>query len=61
MREERLQRQPVQTGISGGTRIEILGGLRDDDRLVVQPGMGLTPGRRVRAIPAPESSSPGAG
>ena len=61
VREERLQRQPVQTGISGGTRIEILGGLRDDDRLVVQPGTGLTPGRRVRAIPAPESTPPGAG
>lgn len=53
VRDGRLRRQPVQTGISGENRIEILSGLTDQDRIVVRPLAGLQEGRQAREAPAP--------
>jgi RND family efflux transporter MFP subunit len=49
--EGRLRRQPVQTGFSGETRMEIISGLSENDTLVVRPTSGLTEGRRARVAP----------
>ncbi len=51
VRDGRLHRQPVQTGFSGETRIEIVAGLDGHERLVVSPTERLTEGRRVRDAP----------
>ena len=39
--------QPVQTGIEEATRIEILGGLKDDDRVITTGAAGLRDGDRI--------------
>ena len=51
VRDGRLHRQPVQTGFSGETRIEIIAGLDGHERLVVNPTDRLTEGRRARDAP----------
>lgn len=51
VRDGRLHRQPVQTGFSGETRIEIVAGLDGHERLVVSPADRLTEGRRARDAP----------
>ncbi|MGB2682092.1 MAG: efflux RND transporter periplasmic adaptor subunit [Candidatus Competibacter sp.] len=48
VRDGQLHRQPVQTGVNGENRIEILSGLTDADRIVVRPPAGLREGRRAR-------------
>ncbi|MBK8185008.1 MAG: efflux RND transporter periplasmic adaptor subunit [Candidatus Competibacteraceae bacterium] len=48
VRAGRLQRQPIQTGIGGEARIEILSGLTENEAVVVRPTAGLTEGRRAR-------------
>ncbi|HUM94226.1 MAG TPA: efflux RND transporter periplasmic adaptor subunit [Candidatus Competibacter sp.] len=48
VRDGQLHRQPVQTGVNGENRIEILSGLTDADRIVVRPSAGLREGRRAR-------------
>ena len=48
VRDERLHRQPVQTGTTGEAKIEILTGLSETDRVVIRPTAGLREGRRVR-------------
>ena len=40
----------VQTGFQEGDRVEILGGLSDDDRVVVRGHLGLQSGTKVRVI-----------
>jgi RND family efflux transporter MFP subunit len=59
VRDGRLHRQPVQTGISGESRIEILSGLTESDAVVVRPPSGLEEGRRARAIPVSEPATRG--
>jgi RND family efflux transporter MFP subunit len=51
VRDGRLHRQPVQTGFSGETRIEIVAGLDGHERLVIGPAERLTEGRRTRSAP----------
>ncbi len=48
VRDGQLHRQPVQTGVNGENRIEILSGLTDADRIVIRPPAGLREGRRAR-------------
>ncbi len=48
VRDGRLHRQPVQTGIVGEAKTEILTGLSETDRVVIRPAAGLREGRRVR-------------
>ncbi len=50
VREGRLRRQSVQTGVAGEARTEILSGLTESDTLVVSPTTGLTEGRRARVL-----------
>lgn len=52
VRDGRLLRQPVQTGIGGEARVEILAGLTEQDAIVRQPPADLQEGRRARTVPA---------
>jgi RND family efflux transporter MFP subunit len=58
VRDGRLRRQTVQTGIAGETRTEILSGLTESDLLVVSPTTGLTEGRRARPAWTSNTDSP---
>ncbi|MFO1420632.1 MAG: efflux RND transporter periplasmic adaptor subunit [Candidatus Competibacteraceae bacterium] len=60
LRDGYLRRQPVQTGIRGESRIEILSGLTGNDDIVVRPVAGLVEGRRGRALPIAEPAAKGA-
>ncbi|NJM12814.1 MAG: efflux RND transporter periplasmic adaptor subunit [Synechococcaceae cyanobacterium SM1_2_3] len=51
VREGRLQRQPVQTGIVGEARIEIVAGLDPAATVVARPTAKLQDGRRARVVP----------
>lgn len=53
----RLHRQPVQTGVSGAVRTEILAGLAPDARIVAVPVATLREGAAAR-IRAPASAPP---
>lgn len=57
VRDGELHRQPVQAGIGGETRTEILSGLAESDTVVVRPATGLREGRRARAMPDPKPSA----
>jgi RND family efflux transporter MFP subunit len=48
VRDGRPLRLPVQTGIKGRDRIEIVSGLGSDDAVVADPPEGLKPGEKVR-------------
>lgn len=48
VRDGRLQRQQVQTGIVGESKTEIVSGLSEIDAVVVRPSAELQEGRRVR-------------
>lgn len=60
VRDGRLQRQPVQTGIGSAARVEILAGLSERDAVVKQPPATLQAGRRARTVlvPAPAAQIP---
>ena len=45
--EDRARLQPVSTGRAGGDRVEILAGVRDGARVVVDPPPSLSDGARV--------------
>jgi len=64
VRDGRLVRLAVQTGIKGRDRIEIVSGLGSDDAVVVDPPEGLKPGEKVRirlaSTPADAGGQPGA-
>lgn len=45
----RLQEQPVEVGIKGSEKVEILSGLSLDDEIALAPGAAFKPGMRVRA------------
>jgi len=49
VRDGRLHRQPVETGIHGELKTEIRSGLAETDRIVLHPSAGLEEGHRVRA------------
>lgn len=51
VREGRLHRQAVATGVTGEAKIEIVSGLAETDVLVVRPANGLKEGRWVRVSP----------
>ncbi len=51
VRDGRLDRQSVNTGVAGDAKIEIVSGLAETDAVVVHPGNGLKEGRRVRVSP----------
>jgi len=55
VRDGRLQRRRVHTGIAGSERSEVLDGLSDDDPVVAAPTETLREGRgaRARVLPAP--------
>ncbi len=48
VRDGRLVRVPVKTGIKGRDRIEIVSGLGSEDAVVIDPPEGLKPGETVR-------------
>lgn len=52
----RAQWQPVKVGAKGTERVEILSGITDSDRVIVQPPAALQPRQRVRATLAPAAS-----
>lgn len=51
VRNGRLHRQSVETGVVGEAKIEIISGLVETDVLVVRPANGLKEGRRIRIAP----------
>ena len=57
VRDGRLHRRPVQTGIGGERQIEILSGLADSDVVVVRPAAGLEEGRAARLAPDPKPAA----
>ena len=57
VRDGQLHHQPVQTGISGEKRVEILAGLTETDALVVRPGIELKQGRAAHSQPMPEPTA----
>jgi RND family efflux transporter MFP subunit len=57
VRDGRLRRQAVRTGVLGAERTEILAGLGDDAHVVVSPTDGLVEDRRVFEA-APPSAKP---
>lgn len=48
VREGRAERLPVTLGAVGSDKVEILSGLEDDTRFIVQPPAGLKDGERLR-------------
>jgi multidrug efflux pump subunit AcrA (membrane-fusion protein) len=48
----RLQEQPVEVGIKGSDKVEILSGVSLDDKIALAPDAAFKPGMRVRADPA---------
>ena len=48
VRDGRLHRQPVQTGIVGEAKTEILAGLSETDRVAIRPTVKFQEGQRVR-------------
>jgi multidrug efflux system membrane fusion protein len=48
----RLQEQPVEVGIKGSDKVEILSGVSLDDKIALAPDTAFKPGMRVRAEPA---------
>lgn len=52
VRDDKVMRRTVQTGIENGGRIEILDGLLDDDQIVVVGHSGLRDGSKVLASAA---------
>ena len=57
VRDGRLHRQPVQSGVSGATKTEIVSGVTETDAIVVSPGAGLQEGRRVRALSGSDAAA----
>jgi RND family efflux transporter MFP subunit len=53
VRDGRLVAQTIKAGVRGPGRVEILTGLADGDRVVIDPPQGLKPGEAVRAQLAP--------
>jgi HlyD family secretion protein len=49
VREDHVHLVPVQLGPDNGVRVAILGGLKADDRVVLQPGNALAEGMLVAA------------
>ena len=47
-RDGRLRRQPVQTGVVGEDKTEILAGLSEIDRVAIRPAAKFQEGQRVR-------------
>ena len=52
VRNGRLAHQPVQVGVAGAARTEILAGLEDGARVVANPGEALVAGRAARILAA---------
>ncbi len=59
VRDGRLRRQPVETGIKGELKTEIRSGLTETDRIVVRPSAGLKEGRRARATATDQTPAAG--
>ncbi|MGH8012612.1 MAG: hypothetical protein ACREQ4_08945, partial [Candidatus Binataceae bacterium] len=57
VRNGRLLRQPVVTGINNGSKIEIVSGLTEKESVVKTYNPGLTAGARVIAIALGEHHS----
>jgi multidrug efflux pump subunit AcrA (membrane-fusion protein) len=51
VRDGRLHRQSVATGVASEAKIEIISGLAETDIVVVRPVNGLKEGRRARISP----------
>ncbi len=60
VRDGRLHRQPVTTGLASETRTEIVQGLADADAVVQTPGDNLREGRRARVHAAAVPGTPAA-
>jgi RND family efflux transporter MFP subunit len=58
IRDGRLVRQAIETGIVGGLKVEVLSGLDDTDLVVTMPRASFTEGVRVRAQRAVPAQQP---
>ncbi|MGA7325847.1 MAG: efflux RND transporter periplasmic adaptor subunit [Rhodomicrobium sp.] len=58
VRNGKAERVPAQIGIKGRDRFEIIAGLADDDKVVINPPASLTSGKRVRLRIATQSAAP---
>ncbi len=54
--EDRVELKLVTLGRNLGSRVEVIVGIRGDERLIVNPGDDLTNGMRVRVAEAPKAS-----
>lgn len=62
IRDGRLAKQAIQSGVSGPEQVEVLSGLKDDDKVVTQPSEKFEAGQRVRLVAAaPAIAATGAG
>ncbi len=61
VRDGRLLRQPVETGVTSAARTEIKSGLADDAVLVASPSDALRAGRRAQPKAAPAAAGSPAG
>ena len=60
--EGKAQRREVKLGLEGGERVEILGGLTNDEPVVAEGNAGITEGMPlvpVQSEPAPELAASG--
>ena len=60
VRDNRVQFEPVKTGIAGEKYFEVLSGLKEGDQVVIGPFSSvreLRDGAEVKATPAPNSAT----
>ena len=55
--DDRIQEHPVQLGLEGSTRVEVLSGLNLNDRIVVGRAGDFHPGEKIHPMPFKEATN----
>lgn len=56
IRDGRVERQPLELGISSGSMVEVKSGLTQEDEIITDTGSSIREGMRAVGLPSPQSS-----